>query len=142
MSNPGIKLPVRVEDITADWLGEALSVGHPGVAVRSARAVDVLWGTGTKVRLQVEYNDKGRAAGLPPILIVKGGFAEHRELMEECYLLEVRFYRDLLPQLGLNAPKAYFAGDDAANKQHIVIMEDLNLRGVTFCRVQNHLTFA
>lgn len=137
-----IKLPVRVEDITAEWLTTALAVNYPGVQVQSARTDDVLWGTGTKVRVQLEYNERGRAAGLPSSLFVKGGFAEHRELMRECYQLEVRFYRDLQPQLGLNVPKAFFAGDDEENKQHIVIMEDLSQRQVQFCRVQHPLTFA
>ena len=142
MIDPGIRLPVRLENVTAGWLTEALAANHPGVEVLSARADDVLWGTGTKLRVQVEYNEAGRAAGLPRALFVKGGFADHRELMEQCYVLEVRFYRDLLPQLALNVPRAYFAGDDVANKQHIVIMEDLSLRGVNFCRVQNPLSYA
>ena len=62
--------------------------------------------------------------------------------MERCYYLEVRFYRDLLPKLGINAPRAYFAADDSANHQHIVIMEDLNERHVKFCRVQEPLSYA
>ena len=100
----------------------------------------MLWGTGTKIPVQVEYNRIGREAGLPATLIVKGGFSAHRHVMESCYQLEVRFYRDLLPKLGINAPRAYFAASDSANHQHVVIMEDLNLRSVKFCRVQQPLS--
>lgn len=137
-----IRLPVKVEEVTAGWLTEALSVNYPGVEVVSATLDKVLWGTGTKLAMRVEYNRIGREAGLPGSLIVKGGFSEHRRVMELCYALEVRFYRDLLPRLGINAPQAYFASDDSANHQHIVIMEDMNLRNVKFCRVQEPLTFA
>jgi len=137
-----IRLPVKVEDVTARWLTEALAVNYPGIEVTSARVENVLWGTGTKVPVRVEYNKVGRDAGLPTSLIVKGGFSEHRHVMERCYYLEVRFYRDLLPRLGINAPRAFFAADDSANHQHIVIMEDMNVRNVKFCRVQQPLNFA
>ena len=92
-----IRLPVKIEEVTAAWLTEALSVNYPGVEVVSANLDGVLWGTGTKVAVRVEYNRIGRESGLPGSLIVKGGFSEHRRVMQLCYLLEVRFYRDLLP---------------------------------------------
>lgn len=136
-----LPLPVSIEEIDAAWLSRALATQFPGTVVRSARVDDVLWGTGTKVRVQLEYNEQGRAAGLPPSVIVKGGFSEHRQVMERCYELEVRFYRDLLPQIGLNAPRALFAASDPARQQHLVIMEDMNLRNVRFCRVQDPLSY-
>lgn len=142
LKNVSIPLPVTVDDVDARFLTEALSINYPGVEVTSARHEGILWGTGTKIKLRVEYNAAGQKAGLPPSLFVKGGFADHREMMQQCYVLEVRFYRDILPKLGINAPTAYFAGDDWERKQHIVIMEDLELRKVRFCRVQHPLTFA
>ena len=142
LKNVSIPLPVTVDDVDARFLTEALSINYPGVEVTSARHEGILWGTGTKIKLRVEYNAAGQKAGLPPSLFVKGGFSEHRELMQQCYIDEVRFYRDILPKLGINAPTAYFAGDDRDRKQHIVIMEDLDLRKVHFCRVQHPLNFA
>lgn len=137
----GIGLPVTIEDITPRWLTQALSQRYPGVEVVSARVREVLWGTATKIRLAVEYNGNGQAAGLPPSLLVKGGFADHREMMSYIYDMEVRFFRDILPQLELNAPQCYFAGNDPDRNQHLLILEDLDLRKVTFCRVQRPLTF-
>lgn len=137
-----MRLPVRIEDITSDWLSEALDQRYPGTQVTASRVDKVLWGTGTKVRVELQYNDRGRAHGLPGALYVKGGFAEHRALMERCYELEARFYRDLQPLLELNAPQALFTGDDPEARQHIVLLEDLDLRGVRFCRVQEPLDFA
>src|ERR1041385_8784291 len=115
-----IPLPVKVEDVSARWLTEALAVNYPGVEVTSMRVGPVLWGTATKLPVEVTYNRAGREARLPASLIVKGGFSEHRHVLERCYYLEVRFYRDVLPVLGINAPKAFFAADDSANYQHIV----------------------
>lgn len=137
-----MRLPVRIEDITSRWLTEALDQRYPGVEVTESRLDKVLWGTGTKVRVELQYNDRGRDQGLPAALYVKGGFSEHRMLMERCYELEARFYRDLQPLLGLNVPQAFFAGDDPESGQHIVILEDLALRDVRFCRVQEPLSFA
>lgn len=136
-----ISLPVKAEEVTAQWLGEALSFNYPGVEVTALDADIPVWGTGTKIRVRPQYNQVGQKLGLPPSLIIKGGFAEHRELMEDTYIHEVRFYRDLRPQLDINVPACFFAGDDSANKQHIVILEDLNLRAVDFCRVQKPLSF-
>ena len=136
-----LELPVCVEDITADWLTLALSISCPGVQVLRLAHEEVLWGTGTKVCVRVAYNDAGQVAGLPTSLFVKGGFAEHRMIMEDCYELEVRFYRDLQPLLQLNVPRAFFAGSDLARRQHIVVLEDLRQRNVRFCRVQQPLTF-
>lgn len=135
-----INLPVRVVDITASWLTAALSSNFPGVEVLSLSAESPVWGTGTKIRVRPEYNQVGIDFGLPASLIVKGGFAEHRELMEDVYINEVRFYRDLRPRLDINVPACFFAGNDYAAKQHIVILEDLHRRDVDFCRVQKSLS--
>lgn len=136
-----IKLPVKIEDITASWLTEVLSTSFPGVEVISVDTETPIWGTGTKIPVRPHYNQAGIDQGLPASLIVKGGFAEHRELMEDVYINEVRFYRDLRPKLDINVPACFFAGNDSAARQHIVILEDLTLRNVEFCRVQRSLTF-
>ncbi len=141
MGSPPLELPIRIEDVTTDWLTSAIGANFPGVEVVRAHTTEVLWGTATKLKIDVDYNAQGRAAGLPTSLVVKGGFAEHRELMESCYVLEVRFYRDLKPQLALNTPRALFAGDDAGRRQHIVVMEDIGRRNVEFCRVQDPLDY-
>ena len=136
-----INLPVKIDQVTARWLSEALSANYPGVEVISMQAEMPVWGTGTKIRVRPEYNEAGHKAGLPPSMIVKGGFADHREMMEDVYICEVRFYRDVAPKLDINVPKCFFAADDSSVKQHIVILEDLDLRGVDYCRVQKSLTF-
>jgi len=137
-----MKLPLTPEEVTAGWLTEAFASNHPGVEVTEAITEAPVWGTATKLRVQLRYNAAGEAAGLPPSVIVKAGFAEHRELMSHIYAKEVRFYRDLLPDLPINAPRCLFAADDAEHKQHLIILEDLDRRQARFCRVQKPLNYA
>jgi hypothetical protein len=128
-----MKLPLSIEEISAVWLTAALRERCPGVTVEQAEIVDVLFGTSTKVRIRVGYDAIGGAAGLPPTLIVKGGFEAHSPSMRPMYLTEMRFYRDVQPHIDLPSPRCYYAGTDPDSQQSIVIMEDLAARGVTFC---------
>lgn len=132
-------LPVALQDISADWICSVLSAQVPGLAVTRAEPGEVMQGTATKVRMRLEYNEAGRRAGLPDTLIVKGGFAAHSAMMAPIYELEARFYRELAPRLDLRLPRCFFAGTDPSSHQSIVILEDLQARGATFCRVQQPL---
>lgn len=137
-----MKLPLKPEEITAAWLTAALCVRFPGIAVERAVIADVICGTSTKVRMRVEYDAAGRAAGLPPTLIVKGGFEAHSQSMQPMYLTEMRFYRDIQPWVPIPSPRCYFAGTDPDSAQSVIIMEDLAARGVTFLQGQKPQTAA
>lgn len=129
-------LPVTPEEITREWLTAALSSQSPGVEVRGFKIVDIIRGTSTKIRVRLDLNDAGRRAGIPELVILKGGFEQHgREVghLGEMHRREVRGYRDVLSVLNLPSPKAYFADCDPERQQGIIIMEDLVARGVTFC---------
>ena len=130
---PYFPLPLTLEEVTPRWLGAALSQRAPGVQVQSARVVDVMRSTTTKVRLRLELNEAGRAAGIPPLVILKGGFETHSRELHRMHLREVRGYRDILPAIPLPSPACYFADYDPGRQQGIVIMDDLAARGVTFC---------
>jgi hypothetical protein len=137
------RLPVSVEEITREWLTEALRARYPGVTVTELTAAPALLGTAGKIRVHANYDAAGRAAGLPPTLIVKGGFSAHRELMYHIYMLEARFYAEVAPRLpSIRVPQCYFAGWDDTRRQAIVVLEDLDARGARFCRVQQPLTCA
>jgi len=129
-------LPITVEDVTAQWLTSALTFRFPGVEVTSCRHVAVLPGTSTKVRVALEYNDPGRDLALPSRMIVKGGFQDHSASMKDMYRNEMRFYRDVLPFINMNAPRCFYAGGDPNHWQSVVVMEDLEQREVRFCHAQ------
>ncbi|SCW61193.1 Phosphotransferase enzyme family protein [Sphingobium faniae] len=133
-----IWLPLAPQDVTAQWLGEALARRFPGTRVERLDIGEILWGTGTKMMVSVAYNDAGRAHGLPEALCIKAGLAEHRELVKFCYQTEARFFAELAPRLTLGLPHVLYAAANA--DQGMVVMEDLRPTGAHICRVQQPLT--
>lgn len=138
-----MNLPLTLDEITPEWLTAALRERYPGVTVLQAAVGEILHGTASKVRVHVTYDVAGLRAGLPPTLIVKGGFSAHRELMYREYMLEARFYAELEPRLrSVRVPQCHYAGHEPQRRQAIVILEDLLDRRAVFCRVERSLTYA
>ena len=133
-------LPLRVDEITTQWLTAALRQRAPDVSVVSHRVIDVINTTTTKVRVQLELDDAGKRAGIPELIIIKGGFQAHSRELEKMHLREVRGYRDVFPFVPLRSPACYFADFDSERRQGIIIMEDLVARGVSFCHATNPQT--
>lgn len=136
MSGALNQLPLQPQELTAAWFTTALAPDYPGTVVERAQVMDVITGTSTKIRVTLQCNEAGRAHGVPPTVIVKGGFEPHSVHLGFMYAAEMRFYRDLLPRMPMNAPRYWFAASDPASHQSVVVMEDLLPRGVRFCRVQ------
>lgn len=128
-----LPLPLTVEDITSAWLTAALQTQVRGAEVLNSRIVERVGGTSTKIRLSLELNDVAKAAGIPEAVMLKGGFEPHSRGMYHMHLKEVRGYRDVVKPLNLPSPGCYFAEIDDSVEQGIVIIEDLNTRGVSFC---------
>jgi hypothetical protein len=126
-------LPVTIDQIDCAWLTAALRTRRPNVTVEDFEIVDINHGTCTKIRLRVDMDDVGKHSGIPPTVILKGGFEPHSRVMHGTHEKEVHGYRDVLEVLGLRSPSCYFAEYDAERQQGIVIMEDLVARGVHFC---------
>ena len=135
-----ISLPVALDEITAEWLTEALAVRHPGVEVRSVHQGTVIHGSATKLRLLLDYNEVGHQEGLPPTLFLKGGFEEHGLVSTAGYAGEVDFYRSIAPQLPVNLPACYFGGIDEESGQAILLLEDLLARNASFGRATESIS--
>lgn len=129
-------LPTAIEDITPEWVEAALNSKTQGVGLKGMEMIDVNHGTCTKIRLRLDMDEAGKAAGIPELVILKGGFEPHSRMMPYMHHQEVHAYADVLPYTPLRFPECYFAGFDAEAKQGIVIMEDLVARGVRFCHPQ------
>lgn len=127
-------LPLTLSELTAETLTDLLCRRFPGTEVTSLRIGEVIPGTCTKVRLDLDYNAAGRAHGLPPTMCMKGGFESHG-LTGQLYPREVWFYRHLAGQLGGLLPKCYYAGRN--HHQAIILMEDLLARNVHFGRASD-----
>ncbi|MET0377940.1 MAG: phosphotransferase [Spongiibacteraceae bacterium] len=132
MSN-SLSLPMSVEAVTTTWLNQAIKQRHPTVDVIASSVIKVIWGSATKVQMELTYNDAGKALGLPTIVYVKGGFdPELLQMVGSGYVTEAIFYKVIAPQLDIPLPATYFSGYDTATNQAIVLMEDLDKRGVAF----------
>lgn len=64
-------VPVRVENLTEDWLTAALCRDHPGARVTGFEVFGASEGTASRRSLRVEYNGAGVAAGLPTAVFSK-----------------------------------------------------------------------
>jgi hypothetical protein len=134
-------LPITVEEITPEWLTLALRTRAPGVTVHDFEVVDVVETTTTKVRLRLDRDAAAIDAGIPELVIVKGGFQAHGRELSKMHLREVRSYRDVFPRVPLRTPACFFADYDAERLQGIVIMEDLVARGAEFCHATKPQTY-
>src|SRR3954468_24365692 len=134
-------LPLRVEEITAAWLTDALRTRHPDVTVNAITHLEVIEGTATKVLVELTDVDR-RPASLPDRMWIKGGFADHREYVGELgvYGGEVDFFTVVAPQVDVRRPESYFALKQDEPVQGVVALEDLCARGVTFSRATRPLS--
>lgn len=132
-------LPTEIGDLTTDWLEAALRIWNPGVRLRDSEILDVNHGTCTKVRIRLDLDGAGTAAGIPERVILKGGFEPHSRMMHYMHAEEVHAYANVKPHSPLRFPECYFAAYGATEQQGIVIMEDLVARGVTFLHPQRPL---
>ena len=119
---PSIAIPEGVEGLTREWFCLALQV-----EVARADIVQVMPGTCTKVRVALDYREE---AALPSTMIVKGGFADHSHLFLGMHETEMRYYRDIAPHVPFDTPKCYCAGQDANTGRSVVVLEDLDRRGI------------
>lgn len=128
-----IRLPTTFEEVTSEWLTEALSQRYPGVQVdRVQRSAEFL-GTSGIAKLALDYATRGGHDELPDVLYIKGGFEDvMRNRVWEALVQEARFYAELGPEMPVIIPKSYFAGVDEAAKQGVLLLEDLTARNVRF----------
>lgn len=132
-----LELPIAIEDITPAFLSAALSHRFAGTVVDDFRIVFTRHGFTTILRLDLDLDEKSKAAGVPSRIILKGGFepatrGRAKDFAIAPFLMEVAAYREMKPALGLHMPDCYFAEVDVERRQMILLMEDLALRNVRF----------
>ncbi|KAF2817785.1 uncharacterized protein BDZ99DRAFT_531015 [Mytilinidion resinicola] len=127
-------LPLDVDEITPEWLSEAL-----GVKITKAEVSKTMAGTATKYLFNVTYADQAAAGNLklPSSICVKGGFdANMRALgLDSAYHREAEFFAYIAPELHARnflVPRALHASTDTVNGQGIVIFEDLDAANYKF----------
>src|ERR1700758_454826 len=90
-------LPMTVDQLTEEWVMEALRGSNPGVEPQSVEIDRVIWGTATKVLLKVTYAEGSAADGPPERLCVKGALDDNLRQYGSgaACLLEAAFYKEI-----------------------------------------------
>ena len=135
-------MPLNYESITPQWLTAVLAGGTPRAQVLSHTLGPRDDGTSNRRKIFLEWNDIGKAAGLPAKLFCKG-----TQSLESRYMLginegvqaEVNFYNVLQPMVDVIAPKKYFARYDPDTLNSIVVLKDLSDE-VEFCTMDTVLS--
>src|SRR3546814_8204591 len=68
-------LPWNRSEVTAEWLGRTVANKYPGVAAHSLEVIQLFDSHTTKMRVAVDWNESGKAAGLPRDLCLKSNWS-------------------------------------------------------------------
>lgn len=133
-------LPRQVDAVTAEWLTGLLAHRYPGIEVRTLDVVECKNSHTTKMRLRLDLNDVGGAAGIPEHVCLKTNLSGLRTglICER----EARFYD--LDLTGLPVPRAWYADWDIDTRGNgsgngLVLMEDLARLPGAFGASDDHL---
>jgi aminoglycoside phosphotransferase (APT) family kinase protein len=128
------EIPRRYDDVTAQWLTQALRDRWPEVTVTEVRRGPIFGYKQNKFRVHVEYDDTGRRLGLAESYIVKGNFpGEDDPSTGSAWAManELRSIRDIVPLLAPpSMPDWYHIAVD--EEVSAIVMEDLKPKGAIF----------
>lgn len=121
-------IPTKVEDIDRAWFDAVLKD-----KVTAAWTVDVIHGTATKVKVDLEF---AGADGGPPrkqTVWIKTGLEPHSKAIgtEKVYAGETFFYRNYGGKFETRTPDCLFADSDEAGNS-VVVLDDLCKYGARF----------
>jgi len=132
----GAVFPADPSDLTPAIVELALAERHVGVVVEvvevvaSKRCGDGVASTADRLVLDLTYAP-GADAGLPTRMILKTMLASPHA-PATMYENEVRFYRELRPDLDIEAPAVFASTFDPPTGRFGLLLEDLNARGARF----------
>src|SRR3954447_22146771 len=125
-------VPRRIDDVGTDDISRWL-----GTTVTGLRRIDGTSGTTDRARLALEGPDAPASVFLK-VPAAKAGirlFGYLAGLGEN----EVRFYRDVRPELDLEAPTLLGSSFDRATKRFAIVLDDLAAAGATFADARSSL---
>lgn len=126
------QLPITPDQITTDWLSEAL-----GETIDAVTLVDAHAGTTGRAVVEISHSSDR----LPERLFVK--LPPTHELQREFVVStgmgrnEVQFYNHLGDEIPVRVPHAYFADANEEGTQYIMLLEHLEDTGCSFRNARN-----
>jgi hypothetical protein len=140
----GVVFPTDSALLTPELLTAALSERQPGVRVEGLRVVEEAHcdtgsaSTAARAVLDLDYI-AGRDCGLPNRVVLKTVLIRPGA-PSSLYRNEVRFYRELRPELDLETPQVFASTFDEATGGFGVVMEDVRLRSARFPNATGSMT--
>ena len=128
-------VPLSYEAINDTWLTAALCEEIPGAKVVGHRLGLVDDGTTNRRRLEVDYNEAGRKAGLPERLFCKASFGVSNRFSlgpVGALAAEVDFYKSVRPHLEIEATEGVFAVINEAYNS-VIMLKDISESVTEFC---------
>ncbi len=135
------QVPSTYEAITVEWLTDILCRDLPDARVKGLRLDARDDGSSNRRRIFVDYNEAGKAAGLPDRLFCKAAEGlENRIVLgvSGTALAEANFYNLVRNRLDIEAPRAVYAGFDPETFAYIIVMPDM-AGEVHFCDERTRL---
>jgi hypothetical protein len=124
MSNM-MNVPGDLDDVTADWMTDALAEAQPGTVVSSIAIEQVIHGSLTKVLLAIDFAANPHA--IPSSLYLKAAFEDHG--IPTSVRSEAVFYAIGQPEVDMSTPEPYAAVYD--DEHGVVVMENVVATGAT-----------
>ncbi|MGB8403189.1 MAG: phosphotransferase [Mycobacterium sp.] len=133
--------PSTSASVTAQLITDEFGRRTPGAVCDSAVPLDGTTGTTDRRRLGLRWNDTGTAADLPKSVFVKSTplSAKNRLMVAplDMSVNEVRFYRQIRPELDGHAPKCWYTYS-GPGARHLLVLEDLVAQGCTPYALADH----
>jgi hypothetical protein len=131
-------LPWSRDAVSAEWLTKLIQNKYPGVVAETLEEVQLFDSHTTKLRIAVDWNDAGRAAGLPRNLCLKSNWSGMFNDVDIC-AIEPRFYHFLGDKMKCPTATCYYADwDNDGRGQGLILLEDLLDRGGKFGHSTQH----
>ncbi|MCU1346366.1 MAG: hypothetical protein JWL70_2632 [Acidimicrobiia bacterium] len=133
------RLPRHLEEVTPQWLTSILANRYPGVVVNDFETMEVKSSHTTKLRIAMDLNEAGQAAGIPSQVCLKSNWSKGIPTGDICEM-EARFYFMMAHELDVPLPKSYYADwDGDGGGRGVVMMEDLAAADGEFGSASDHL---
>lgn len=139
------QIPMGLEYVTPEWLTDILVGERRGdVRVTRFKLSEPDEGTSSRRRIFLEYNEAGRAEGLPATV-----FCKTTHHLENRYIIgmnggieaECAFFDRVRPKLDIAAPEALHAQFEPRSLNSIIVMRDIG-NDVSFCNYDTPMTEA
>jgi hypothetical protein len=134
-------IPFSYELITTKWITATIGRHCSGAVATSFQLGPEDDGTSNRRHISIEWNDAGKAAGLPSSVFCKAtqGLNNRLNLSFGGIDSEVNFFNNLRQLVDIEAPVSLHAALDPESFNSIIVLRDLSDK-VTFCGSKTYVT--